>query len=154
MPNPYFSICYFSKFNFQIVNSSKIWSKGRVPGIAEVFLHIVENPWLGILHLHNCGTIDDDFIPIFVIFFGLLDCDIIFLSIRKFDMFSIVSVPRYITPDIKIRSINPNCRNPTTIARIPSGCKVDYTLPASIRLFDYDPEGNAVNLLPSRIGLF
>ena len=126
-----------------------------VPGIAEVFLHIVENPWLGILHLHNCGTIDDDFTPIFVIFFSLLDCDIIFLSKRKIDFFHILItiLPRYITPDSKTRlaRVNPNSRNPSTIGRIPSSCKVHYTYPISTILFDYDPEGNAVNLLPSRI---
>ena len=127
-----------------------------IPGIAEVFLHIVENLWLGILHLHNCGTIDDNLKPIFTIFFGLLDCDIILLSqSSQVEISVVVIVPRYRRRDANLpRSYYPNYRYPATRGSIiSSSCKVHYSSPTSIRPFNNDPERNAVNLVPSRICL-
>ena len=121
-------------FNFQIKNSSQIGGEGIVPGIADVFLHIGEIFWFGILHLQYGGTIDDDFIPIFGLFIVLLDCDIILFSQRKLDMFPIVFVSGNSRTDLeKATFVYPNCRNPIAIDfTIPSRCKMDYICPYMI----------------------
>ena len=142
-------------FNFQIEDCSQIRGEGMIPGIADVFFHMGEFFWFGILYLHKYGTIDDDFIPILALFTVLLDSDIILFSQRKSKIFPIVPVSGNSRTDMeKATFVYKNCRNATAIDRM--FCliyhKMDYIYPCMIwQFFHFDAKRNSVNLVPGRI---
>ena len=142
-------------FNFQIEDCSQIRGEGIVPGIADVFFHIGEFSWFGILYLHKCGTIDDDFIPILALFTVLLDSDIILFSQRKSKIFAIVPVSNNSRTDMeKATFVYKNCRNPMAIDSFfcPIYHKINYIYPCMIwQFFHFDTKRNSVNLVPGRI---
>ena len=73
-------------FNFQIGNSSQIWSKRWEPRVAGITFHVLKlsgppiNKWSGFFTSYK------ELIPIPSTLFALLDCDIIFFFQRNIEL--------------------------------------------------------------------